>query len=411
MSARPWLLASLALLVAFSAHRPTRAGAPPPRRAVAITYFDNHTADPALAPLSRGLADMLITDLTTVGTLRVVERSRLNQVLDELALSKSPFIDPQTAQTLGRGLAAEYILTGGLLVSGDTLRVDARLIRVATGEVAFGEKVEGPKGDFFAIEKELVDLIVQSLRVDLAFSERSALRRNPTQSWEAWVSYARGLEALDTDDRAKALAHFHEALAADPRYQAARDATERLKVLVTRDAEARERLATERVEALDPRAPDFPAQVDRLFSDLGQDSAATRQRLRVLRWLVDQDLQPMQHGVSRVVLETQILLARAIGDPDLRPLVPGACEYLMLRYPEHPGVGPQCKSFLETIARFAPLDAQALRSAWKTQLETADTEWMIAYRDHRETLRDLLATMGDRARSPSPSIQKPRDGR
>src|SRR5690349_24759989 len=98
-------------------------------RTIAISYFDNNTGSAELDPLRKGLADMLITDLGNVGSLQIVERDRLNQVLGELKLSQSKFIDPKTAQKLGKGLAAEFIMTGGYAVSGDALRIDVRVVQ------------------------------------------------------------------------------------------------------------------------------------------------------------------------------------------------------------------------------------------------------------------------------------------
>src|SRR4026209_768208 len=85
---------------------------------VAVSYFDNNTGQAALAPLAKGLADMLITDLAAVPGIQIVEREKLNQALAELQLSRSKFIDPATAQKLGRGLAARYPPTGGRASAG-----------------------------------------------------------------------------------------------------------------------------------------------------------------------------------------------------------------------------------------------------------------------------------------------------
>src|SRR5215475_8911258 len=95
-------------------------------RTVAVAYFDNTSKDPELEPLRKGLADMLITDLAHLKSIKVVERDRLNEVLKEIKLSKSAFIDPATAQKLGKGLAAEYLMTGGYLVAAGKMRIDAR---------------------------------------------------------------------------------------------------------------------------------------------------------------------------------------------------------------------------------------------------------------------------------------------
>lgn len=57
---------------------------------VAVSYFDNTAADAAVAPLQKGLADMLITDLSASDAITVVERSRLQDILQEIELQKNP---------------------------------------------------------------------------------------------------------------------------------------------------------------------------------------------------------------------------------------------------------------------------------------------------------------------------------
>ncbi|MBC7472806.1 MAG: hypothetical protein H7263_00835, partial [Candidatus Sericytochromatia bacterium] len=70
---------------------------------VAISYFDNTSKDQELNPLSKGLADMMITDLSNVKSLKIVEREKLEKLLKEIKLDESKFIDQKTAQKLGKG--------------------------------------------------------------------------------------------------------------------------------------------------------------------------------------------------------------------------------------------------------------------------------------------------------------------
>src|SRR5689334_10732556 len=137
-----------AVLLAAAAPPAVPASRPPPT--VAVSYFDNNTGKAEYDPLAKGLADMLITDLGQLGALRIVEREKLNQILAELKLSRSKFIDPKTAQRVGKGLAAQFILSGGYTLAGDTIRIDARVFNVETGAVVTSERVEGKKDEFFA---------------------------------------------------------------------------------------------------------------------------------------------------------------------------------------------------------------------------------------------------------------------
>lgn len=110
---------------------------------VAVSYFDNTSGIKEYDPLSKGLADMLITDLSNVKSIQIIERENLESLLKEIELGESKFIDKSTAQKLGMGLGANYMLTGSYLIMGNTMRLDARLVDVGTGEVSMGEEITG----------------------------------------------------------------------------------------------------------------------------------------------------------------------------------------------------------------------------------------------------------------------------
>src|SRR5262245_41137245 len=280
------MVAPALLLSALWAATPAAPGAARPAPTVAVSYFDNNTGKAEYDPLAKGLADMLITDLGQVGALRVVEREKLNQVLAELKLSRSKFIDPKTAQRVGKGLAARFILSGGYTLVGDTIRLDARVFNVETGAVLASERVEGKKEEFFALEKEIADALIKALEVKLAPAEKTKLRANATQSFEAWSSYAAGLDAQDKGDAAAARAAYAKALAADPNYRAARNATERLAAIFAQSAKQTETRFDASFRDLDPKAKDFAERVSALLQSL--DNTRTDQLARkvaLLTWL------------------------------------------------------------------------------------------------------------------------------
>lgn len=58
-----------------------------PENSVAVPDYANPARSDSLAPLARGLAAMLISDLGRVGRLRVLERARIQILMDELELA------------------------------------------------------------------------------------------------------------------------------------------------------------------------------------------------------------------------------------------------------------------------------------------------------------------------------------
>ncbi len=77
--------------------------------------------------------------------VQMVERAILDKMLEELKLGTSQLIDPATALSLGKMLAARLLLTGQVLYSNGQAQVSMRLIEIETGRVtaAVSEAFEG----------------------------------------------------------------------------------------------------------------------------------------------------------------------------------------------------------------------------------------------------------------------------
>jgi TolB-like protein len=403
------------LLAAAAPHAPTAAHTPP---TVAVSYFDNNTGKAEYDPLAKGLADMLITDLGQLAALRVVEREKLNQILSELKLSRSKFIDPKTAQRLGKGLAAQFILSGGYALAGDTLRIDARVFNVETGAVVTSQRVEGKKDEFFALEKEIADVLIAALELKLAAGEKSKLRANATQSFDAWSSYAAGLDAQDKGDAAAARAAYAKALAADPNYRAAKNATERLAAIFAQSAKQTETRFDASFRDLDPKAKDFAQRVSALLQSL--DNTRTDQLARkvaLLTWLGRKNLLACtvvagpasgnptvtvggvpQGGVVSYCAqaqETLVVAFRLVDDPTQWEAIPKVCEHFVTRLPGDKSIVSYCEMVVRSIELKKKEGAAAVAKDLAEDdafvlKNTAAWDWRRALIDNRPAMRDLL---------------------
>ena len=84
----------------------------------------------------------ITTALVNSGQFNVVERLKLQSVLDELKLSQLGLTDPDGAKQVGKLLGADVILTGTLAATGDEWNVNLRLINTESGLItsAFNRK-------------------------------------------------------------------------------------------------------------------------------------------------------------------------------------------------------------------------------------------------------------------------------
>jgi TolB-like protein len=109
------------------------------RPGVAVLPFDNGGSfggDPwDYEALGVGLQQMLITELSLNSGLRLVERSRLREILDELELTRMGAVDPGTAANVGRLVQARYVVVGGFVDADGTMRLDGRIVDVETSQI------------------------------------------------------------------------------------------------------------------------------------------------------------------------------------------------------------------------------------------------------------------------------------
>ena len=183
---------------------------------VAVMPFESASGDAEIASLGKGLQAMITTDLLEVGAYELVERSRLVDIQSELALSKSGAVDKATAVKIGKLAGASYLLTGTVTVLGEVMRIDARIFATQTGEILLAEKIEGPKAEFFDLEKALVKKLVGVTGVTLSPKVRVKVDRVHTADFKAFKTYGEAIQAFDQKDYQGAIEGLKRAAAADP---------------------------------------------------------------------------------------------------------------------------------------------------------------------------------------------------
>ena len=179
--------------------------------------------DSTVQPLSRGLAELITTDLAYIRTLRLLERLQIGMLLDELKLGQSERVDPATAARVGRLLRAERLVQGTATIPArGPVQLSATVVTGA-GVVRPVGQVSGPFAKLLDLEKQVVFQLAAQLGLELTQAERERILHQGPKSLAAFLAYSRGLEAMDRGDYGAAARHFRSAAQADPSFQAARD--------------------------------------------------------------------------------------------------------------------------------------------------------------------------------------------
>ena len=213
-------------------------------RTLAVLPMEEGAGSEEYAGLGTALAGMLVSDLARVESLQLVERSRLEDVLREIALGDGGFLDPATAQELGLGLGAELVIAGSYSVVGATFLMDARIVEVESAAVLGAVDAQGTLEDFVTVEKDLVEALLDGLELAVSSSvRRQMLTEAPTEVFGAFASYGEGLDHEAAGRVEKARSAFEQALELDPAFEQAREAVAAMRGAVEGE---RARLAQQR---------------------------------------------------------------------------------------------------------------------------------------------------------------------
>jgi hypothetical protein len=170
---------------------------------------------------------MMTVDLSHVQTLEVLERVRVQVLIEEaqLATGANPVVDPTTAPRAGRLLGAHRLVAGTYgVLPGDRLRLDAAAHALDAGSINLDSRSDALT-NFFLLEKDLVFSLLNELGIVPTPAEREAIEQVPTRNLQAFLAYCQGLEAEDAGRYDAAAQHFREAAALDPAFeQAAQEA-------------------------------------------------------------------------------------------------------------------------------------------------------------------------------------------
>jgi len=196
---------------------------------LAVMDFDNHSRDPALDGFRLGFRDMLVTDLSQIASLKVLDRARLTELLREHDLTKTPFIDASSAVQLGRGLSAKALVSGSYVIAGEDIRIDIRMVSVETGEILLAKGLEGKKSDLFGLQRRLAQQVLNSLKITPTDVEKQSLQLNGINDYEAFRLFSDARLAQVRGQRDEAERQYRASLATSSTFQLATRELSRLE--------------------------------------------------------------------------------------------------------------------------------------------------------------------------------------
>jgi TolB-like protein/DNA-binding SARP family transcriptional activator len=228
-----WVLAVLAVLMAGAAGVVTwRFFAAPSQSRLEEQILANPGRIPfgkpsiAVLPLKPLGKDAILQLLSAGLSLNIINQlAKVEQIFVISGESSFVYKDrPRTAREIGKEMGVRYLLVGDLEKAGNRIRLRVQLVEAATGEQLWGEKYDRELQDIFAIQDEITDKIITSLKVKLTEGEQERVWRGGTKNIQAWNLTIQGLGALRKvarDENQIARKLFQQAIMLDPEFAGA----------------------------------------------------------------------------------------------------------------------------------------------------------------------------------------------
>jgi eukaryotic-like serine/threonine-protein kinase len=178
---------------------------------IAVLPFENQSSDPNSDYLSDGITESIINSLSQLPNVKVMARTTVFRY-------KGKETD---AQKIGKELGVAAVLTGKVLKQGDTLAIQADLVRVSDGSEIWGDKYTRKLADIFAVQGDLAREISDRLRLQLSGAQRERLTKHSTENPEAYELYLKGRYYYYKGTEAemkKASDYYQQAIEKDPNY-------------------------------------------------------------------------------------------------------------------------------------------------------------------------------------------------
>ncbi len=208
------------------------------RPTVAVLPFVNSAigaANSELAPLSKGIADLLIIEMSQNTNIRLVERENIANILREQDLATDGRVDDATAARVGRLLGARHIVTGSFVTDrSGTMVITVKSVNVETGRIEYADLERDNTNNFLALVSRVGRKTNDGLKLPALTPQARQTSEARTQAqarvpFRAVMMYSRAISAQDAGNRQEAITLFNQVVSEFPEFEDAKKARERLQ--------------------------------------------------------------------------------------------------------------------------------------------------------------------------------------
>jgi adenylate cyclase len=183
----------------------------PDKPSIIVLPFDNMSEDPEQEYFSDGITEDLTSDLSRISSLFVIARNSAFTYKGKAV----------KVQEISKELGVRYVLEGSVRRADNQVRITTQLIDATTGHHLWSERYDRLLKDIFALQDDIVQKIVTTLKLQLTLIEQGYIVHKRTGNLEAYDFLLRGIELwnrFSKESNVQARQMYEKAIALDPQY-------------------------------------------------------------------------------------------------------------------------------------------------------------------------------------------------
>lgn len=154
-----------------------------PRPIVAVLPFDNNSIGAGrenFDGIGKGIQETLIADMAANAKVRLVDRERVQRILEEQNLVRSGSVDPATAVRVGRILGAQYAIYGGFMSDGrGSMVLTAHSTDMETSALGNAVRVQRSTDDVLGLIAEMTAKLNNEMKLEAKPGRRTSNAGDP----------------------------------------------------------------------------------------------------------------------------------------------------------------------------------------------------------------------------------------
>jgi TolB-like protein len=149
---------------------------------IAVLPLENLSHDPEQEYFADGMTDALTTDLSKIGSLRIISRTSAMHYKGS----------NKTMPEIAKELNVDGVVEGSVLRSGNRVRITAQLIQASTDQHVWADSYDRDLGDVLKLQGEVARAIAQQVRVQLTPQQQARLSSARGVNPAAYEAYLKG---------------------------------------------------------------------------------------------------------------------------------------------------------------------------------------------------------------------------